>query len=37
MFEGLYIINLNEEKICVSSKVEEEMNRLRISVYFKLC
>ena len=29
--EGLYILNLNEEKICVSSKVEGEMKRLRTS------
>ena len=35
--EGLYITNLNEEKICVSSKVEEEMNRLRTSAYLKPC
>ena len=33
--EGLYITNLNGEKICVSSKVEEEMNRLRTSAYLK--
>ena len=35
--EGLYITNLNEEKICVSSKVEEEMNRLRTNAYLKPC
>ena len=31
--EGLHILNLNEEKICVSSKVEDEMARLRTSAY----
>ena len=35
--EGLYITNLNEDKICVSSKVEEEMNRLRTIAYLKPC
>ena len=35
--EGLYITNLNEEKICVSSKVQEEMDRLRTSAYLKPC
>ena len=31
--EGLHILNLNEEEICVSSKVEGEMARLRTSAY----
>ena len=35
--EGLYITNLNETKICVSRKVEEEMSRLRTTAYLKPC
>ena len=35
--EGLFITNFNEEKICVSNKVEQEMNRLRTVAYLKPC
>ena len=35
--EGLHIKCLNEEKICVSTKVTNEMNRLRTVGYLDLC
>ena len=35
--EGLHILNLDEGKICVSSKVKEEMMRLRTSACLQPC
>ena len=35
--EGLHLTNLNEDKICISCKVQEEMDRVRITASLKPC
>ena len=35
--EGLHLTNLNEDKICISCKVQEEMDRLMTTASLKPC
>lgn len=37
IFEGLYIIDLCEDKIVIYADVKKEMERLRISGKFRFC